>query len=269
VLKRPVVSVVIAGLLPNIATAAFNFLYNLHRIEDLGFPALVERFWDVQWWLNILAFSSGIGVGAWIAVRALRLLKTNATPATAETSGEVLLFGRFVSMLVLALWTVSGIAFPILVGPAHAAGQSMSFVMHFFASLAVCGCAAMAYPYFLITAMSTHYFLPEMVRRGALPGPTPTDLERVAWYNRLHLALAALVPLLGVTLATAFAEQESVPWWALPVASGGGLLMLLVVGYLWRVIELDTAALEHLSLEEARSGGSIRSSRRSHRRSRK
>jgi serine/threonine protein kinase len=268
VVKRPVAAVVIAGLLPNIATAAFNFLYNLRRIEGLGVQALVDRFWDVQGWLNFLAFASGIVVGAWIAVRALRLLKQNATPATAETSGEVLLFGRFVSMLVLALWTVSGIAFPILVGPAAVEGRSMSFVMHFFASLAVCGCAAMAYPYFLITAMSTHYFLPAMVRRGALSGPTPADLERVAWYNRLHLALAALVPLLGVMLATAFTEQISVPW-AMPVASGGGLLMLLVVGYLWRVIDLDTEALGHLSLEQARSGGSVRKSRGSHRRSRR
>ena len=113
----------------------------------------------------------------------------------------------------------------------------------------------MAYPYFFITAMSTHYFLPAMVRRGLVAGPTLEDLDRVSWYNRVYLALAALVPSLGVLIAVSFSAPDP---WALRTATGGGLAMLLVVGYLWRIIDLDTAALEHLALDERRRGSKTR-----------
>jgi serine/threonine protein kinase len=263
ILQQPVASVVIAGLIPNIATAAFNFQYNRLRIAAYD-ANLLKQFDRVQIWLNIIFFSLGISIGAWIAVRALRLLKrTDVRTATAETSGDILLFGRFVTLMVLGLWTASGIAFPIAVGWNHVRGQSLEFILHFFGSLSICGCAAMAYPYFFITAMSTHYFLPAMVRRGLVSGPTQEDLDRVSWYNLLYLALAALVPSLGVLVAVVFANPQR---WALITATGGGLAMLLHVGYLWRVIDLDTNALEHLALDEHRRGSKSRSTRRTRRR---
>jgi hypothetical protein len=189
-----------------------------------------------------------------------------------EGSTKVLFFGRFVSLLLLALWIPSGFAFPIAVGWGQLSGHSIGFYLHFFLSLALCGCAATAYPYFLITAMGTHYFLPGLVRNAVIPGPRRRDLERVAPLNNIHLGAAAAVPLLGVFLIAMVVvlaqDQQTQQKWPLIAVSAGGLVWLGIVMWLRRTIELDVAALSQIAVEEPRSGGRT-STRRSdsHRRS--
>ena len=72
---------------------------------------------------------------------------------------------------------------------------ALSFYGHFFATLALCGFAAMAYPYFLLTALAVRCFFPAMVRNNMVLGPCRNDLQRLRMWNRVHVALAALVPM--------------------------------------------------------------------------
>ncbi len=269
VLRRPVIAGVLCGLWPNAMTARFNYLYNKQRIES-DWPQLVTQFDNVQWWINIVAFSLGIGLGGWITLRAVRLLKGDPKQAGPNASSQILLFGRFVSALVLTLWTVSGLIFPIAVGWGPNSNVDVGFYIHFFMSLALCGCAAISYPYFLTTAASLHYFLPAMVRRGSIPGPLKRDLDKLPVLNGLHLVLAALVPMLGVLLAVAagkssHADAASQAWrdWALMVASGGGMVGIAGVLWLKRIMDLDAAALSHIAIDDRRGAGGLRSSRRS------
>jgi serine/threonine protein kinase len=264
ILKWPILAIVLAGLLPNLMTAAFNFAYNAIRIRE-NYPKPVwDQFMDVQAWINGLAFPIGIVVGTWMAIRTRNLL-VSADPAKAlEGSSRVLLFGKFVSLLLLSLWVPSGLAFPIAIGPAIVEGHSIGFHLHFFLSLALCGCAATAYPYFLITAMSTHYFIPSLVRVGTIAGPRRRDLEKVDDLNRLHFWAATAVPMLGmflIGLLIAFAPRdEKQPTWALIAVSAGGLAWLMIVGWLRRTIELDSAALNEIAIDESRPrGGAHRS----------
>jgi serine/threonine protein kinase len=272
ILHWPILSMVLAGLVPNIMTAAFNFTYNAHRIQA-NYPLPVwQQFMRVQWWINGIAFPIGIAVGAWGAARTRRLLMSSNPAEALQGSTRVLLFGRFISLLLLSLWIPSGLAFPVAIGPTLLADHSIGFYLHFFLSLALCGCGATAYPYFLITAMSTHYFIPSLVRDGAIAGPRRLDLRHVSRLNRIHFGAAAAVPMLGVFLIATlmlFADDGKQPKWPLVAVSAGGLAWLGIVSWLWRLIEMDIGALNHIAIDEPRGRDGARrsstaSSRTSH-----
>jgi eukaryotic-like serine/threonine-protein kinase len=261
ILKWPVLSGVISGLIPNALTARFNYLYNKSRMVEGS--ALDKQFDDVQLWINIVAFTIGIVGGAWLSVRAVRFVKSKVAQPRPDGSGKVFAFSLHVSTLVLTLWTVSGLVFPIAVAWNHEIAEDAGFYLHFFLSLALCGFAATAYPYFLITAGIVRYFLPAMIRSGAIAGPRRADLDRIKLFNRLHIILAGMVPLLGVlliALSGVFSDTSSDDVWMV-VVSGGGLFGVIATSWLWRRIEVDAQALSHLAIDESRGSGAHRSSR--------
>ncbi|HYO25327.1 MAG TPA: serine/threonine-protein kinase [Lacipirellulaceae bacterium] len=249
VLKWPVLSGVLAGLIPNALTARFNFVYNKSRLVPDS--PLDKQFDAVQLWINIFAFAIGIGGGAWMTVRAVRFVRAEVGQRRSDGSSNVLNFSRLISCLVLALWTVSGLVFPVAVAWNHVEDVGLGFYLHFFTSLALCGFAATAYPYFLITAGIVHYFLPAMIRSGAIAGPRGHDLEQISKFNRLHLGMATLVPLLGVLLIVVFKVRQD---WALVAVSAGGMVGVMAVRWLERLIDADAAALSHLQIDERRAG---------------
>jgi eukaryotic-like serine/threonine-protein kinase len=255
ILRWPVLAGVLAGLVPNALTARFNLVYNRERLVPYG-PKLQEQFEDTQIVVNIIAFTIGILGGAWITVRAVRFMKGDATKLQPEGAKELLSFSRWISCLVLTLWTTCGLVFPVAVAWNHDASVDVGvgFYVHFFMSLALCGFAATAYPYFLITAGVVRNFLPALIRSGAIAGPRRQDLESISRFNWLHLTMAGLVPLLGVGLIAFFSSPNpSQGNFALQVISSGGLAGLVAVALLHLRIERDAAALSHLAIDERRS----------------
>jgi serine/threonine protein kinase len=205
--KWPVLSGVLAGLVPNAITARFNLLYNRARIPE-SWPTLLKPFEDTQIVINFIAFTIGILGGAWLTLRSVRFVKSKVTEPRPYGSGEVFGFSLQVSALVLTLWTACGLVFPIAVAWNHPEGIGAKFYVHFFLSLALCGFAATAYPYFLITSGIVRYFIPAMIRSGAIEGPRRRDLDRIKLFNLLHFGLAVLVPLLGVLLIVLFGNTQ-------------------------------------------------------------
>jgi serine/threonine protein kinase len=197
--KWPVACGVLAGLVPNALTAKFNLEYNRLRIEQ-EWPELSIPFERTQIVINVIAFTIGILGGAWMTMRAVRFVKSKVTEPRPYGSGNVLAFSLHISMLVLTLWTVCGLVFPIAVPWKYHEDVGINFYIHFFLSLALCGFAATAYPYFLITSGIVRYFIPAMIRSGAIEGPRRRDLDRIKLLNRIHILMAGLVPLLGVLL---------------------------------------------------------------------
>ena len=243
----PVLAVVLAGLIPNLFTAPFNFLYNYTRMQSLS-DATLARFNSVQLWINAIAFSVGVSIGAWKAITTLRMLRDQQSHRIRTGVRRMLSFSRFVSGMLLALWTLSGIAFPVAIvwGQGEAAG--FGFHLHFFTSLAVCGSASTAYPYFLITFLSVHYFVPALMRNGVVAGPEKADVDKVRRFNRFHLTLAALVPMLGGVLLVLFGDYREQGafgdrvWATIALVAGG--LGYWAMGRLEQRIEQDLAALE-------------------------
>ena len=259
-LRWPIAAVVLAGLIPNLLVAAFNFNYNFLRLDEYAhafsaseaeYGKLFDRFhatFDVvQFWINGTAFPIGVAIGAWFAWKTLRMLQPDAPRSASVGSTQLMLFGRFVSLMLLALWTVSGLAFPVAMAWNNPELRTAGFQLHFFVSLLLAGVAAIAYPYLLITAMVVRYFVPDQMRRGVIAGPRMSVLTKVGRLDRLHLALSALVPLLGMLLVVAFGSQQR---WLLMGVSGGGLLGFAAMFLLEREIDLDLQALRTVAVDE-------------------
>jgi eukaryotic-like serine/threonine-protein kinase len=263
VVKHPILSVVLAGLIPNVVTAVFNLMYNMYRFQyDTELQATAKQFWKVVNWVNPIAFSIGIAIGTSAAIKIFRLLQSDKPGEALEGTSRVLKFGQFVALMLLAIWAASGIAFPLSIG--EFGSHSFDFYLHFFLSMALCGIAATTYPYMLITALAVRYFVPALVRNGVISGPRRLDLLQTARRNKFFLMTSILAPMLGIWIVVAFVnDQEGMREqkdWALLAVSGGGAAAFLIMIALERLIGLDLAALGHIAIDEPRGGGSTRSS---------
>jgi len=252
-LRFPVITVLVAGLLPNALAGFFNYSYNYLAIIKEMPHAFVSRFEMVQRIVNGVAFPLGLGIGVWAALHAMRLLSRETKQDTTEGGRRVLFFGRFVSIFALVMWTIAGIVFPVAVdwgqAPQAATGE---FYLHFLSSLALCGIAAVAYPYFVLTAVATGFYLPALVRNKVIPGPLWKDLQRVRVLNHVYLVLSALVPMLGIMLVVAFGGGPENEKWPVLVLSGVGLIGFAAMFWLDRIIDHNISALEKIAAEAPR-----------------
>ena len=249
----PVLSVIVAALIPNALAGRFNYVYNeaaiINPIAKLS-EGFIERFGTVQLTVNCIAFPLGIVVGVWAALRTLRLLKRESSPEDAAVGGRhVLLFGRFVSLFTLVLWTISGLVFPIAIGWGQAFDGVTAFYMHFFISLALCGFAAVAYPYFFLTTLATRFYVPALIRNEIIEGPSWRDLQTLRKLNKVHLALTVLVPILGVFLAVA--GDSDLKWAQLLVIGVGGVGFAAMFA-LERYIDRTLDGLEKIAVDAPR-----------------
>lgn len=250
-LAWPVPTVVCAGLLPNILAGLFNLTYNRHRIME-DFAPLWPWFEKLQLWINSIVYPLGAIVGIWAVKRVASLLDRERPEVAAEGGHHVLLFGWFISRLSLALWSISGLLFPVLMnlqGPIE--GSMVTFYTHFFLSLALCGIAAAVFPYFLLTALAVRVYFPALVRNDIVDGPRWRDLKRLRKLNLLHLVLSAVVPMLGILLVT-FSETEAERLWALKVVSAVGVGSFVAMFALERYVETNIDALEKIAVQVPR-----------------
>lgn len=250
-LSWPIVTVVTAGLTPNILAGIFNLNYNHFRIAQMNVAELKERFDKVQVIVNVIAFSLGIIVGIW-AVRRVASLLGRDKPDTAVKGGkDVLFFGWFISRLTLVEWSIAGLIFPLAMNLGQQIPEAIGFYSHFFISLALCGFAAAVFPYFLLTALAVRVYFPALVRNGIVEGPRWHDLRRLRRLNIIHLVLFVVVVLLGILLVT-MSETGSELQWALKLVATAGLFGFGAVFALERYIDRNLDALEKIAVETPR-----------------
>ncbi len=248
ILAAPLSSIIVASLVPNLLILAFKLYYYRVWMAEY-FPPLTEQFDTVLIWVNGFAFSIGLGIGLTVAARTVRFVSDKNLERSDEAGSRVLFYGLFVSLLTLSLWTVAGLIYPVALNLSLSEAGVLRLYAHFFATLALCGFAAMAYPYFLLTALAVRWFFPAMVRNNMVLGPCWKDLQRLRLWNRVHLALAGLVPMLAamlVTISGSAAEVEG----PLLVVSGGGVIGFAALFALERLIDGDVAALERIAVDE-------------------
>lgn len=253
ILDWPLVPVVLAGLIPNALAGRFNYVYNnetiivplAERIADFA-----DRFHKVQLTVNSIAFPLGIAIGVWAAWKTLKMLKSGKdNPDAAEAGSRVLMFGRFVSLFALVMWTVSGLVFPIAIGWGNDVPGALSFYVHFFISLALCGFAAVAYPYFLLTTLATRFFVPAMVRNDMYRGPRWSDLQKLRKLNTTHLILTVMVPILGAILALATDSGDKAALIFVICIGGVGFLAMF---FLEKYIDRTLSGLERIAVDAPR-----------------
>lgn len=248
-LGMPLLTAVVASIVPNLLILAFKLFYYRKWMEKFA-PEYSQKFDVVLLWVNIFAFSIGLGYGLYRAVKVFHFVRAKDLEQSNEAERQVLFFGLFVSLLTFTLWTAAGIVYPIALNLNLSEPGVMKLYAHFFATLAICGFAAMAYPYFLLTVVAVRWFLPAMIRNNMVLGPCWHDLQRLRTCNRVHLALAGLVPMLAVILVTmAGGANDSDIFKTLLVVSVGGILGFAAMFALERLIDSDISALEHIAVD--------------------
>jgi hypothetical protein len=244
----PILTVIVAALLPNALAGWFNLAYNRNRITEY-FPTLLLWFNKVQLWINCIAFPLGVIIGIWAIRRVAGMLDRDKPSASAQGGRHILFFGWFMSRLTLAEWSISGLLFPIVMNLGKEIEGVVGFYSHFFMSLALCGIGAAVFPYFLLTALAVRVYFPAIVRNGVVAGPRWHDLKKLRKLNLLHLALSAIVPMIGVLLASVAGTNQQ---WALIVVSSVGVVGFIVMFLLERYIEDNLDALEKIAIDTPR-----------------
>ncbi len=232
-------------LLPNVVAGIFNYVYNYQIIVD-QLQNSREVFWYTQLVINGIAFPLGlllVGVLFWPVSATVRQISLGRLPAdtpSPEIRRRCLLLGQFAAIVGIVEWLIAGIGYPLAM---HAAGVAMSATeyLHFLSSMTVCGLIAAAYPFFGVTFLCVRALFPALTRLGSMRSEEAVWFDRLHRITWLHLASAALVPMLGVMLLVAVGGDQN--RFALGVLSGSGVLGFIVVVWLARAIQKDLATL--------------------------
>lgn len=241
-LRHPYVWTLSAGLAPNILAGFFNYQYN----EDAIVSHLDEEsraiFADLSTVINGIAFPLGGVVGillVWRLARGLRRRSELAPTQLTRTRRFALMLGFYAALVGVVEWFAAGPIFPygfhVLGGYVPPEGW-----VHFFASMTLCGLIAAAYPYLLITRLSTRVYFPALLARGHTGPAERRALARAAAWSNVSLGIAAAIPMLGVMLAAFSGAAERV---VLGTMSLVALVSFLFAFWMYRGIQRDLGAL--------------------------
>ncbi|MEU3015452.1 serine/threonine-protein kinase [Nocardia asteroides] len=237
---------------PNILAALFNIQHNQQLIVDrLGDDAR-PTFLIITSVINGIFFPLGTFAIMYMSryvfsvPRGLRRGQQYDPEILRRTRSDTLLFGDRAVAVAFTLWMIAGLAFPVAlqVSTGEITGRA---VLHFLASLAVCGAIAAAYPFFLVTFYMVRCIYPIFLRHGEI---SSTDRAKLAGLDRRcngYLAIAASVPLIAVASVT-FLPPEDIPSVivAVRVLSIGAIIAFVGFFFLFRTLEADLQALERV-----------------------
>ena len=235
-------------LLPNVLAGWFNYTYN-HNWFLQEAPEAEATFKRVSWLSNGIAFPLGLLVGiyiVWPLTTALRQrLPDNPADRAARPAAAIrilsLRLGRYLATLGMILWIVAGFAFPLAVYLYQVPLTAIQY-LHFFGSLAMCGCIAAAYPFFFTTALAVRFWYPALVGGPRISAADVAECTRLRSAIWRYLAAGGTLPMLGVMLLVIF--RSDLDRGILTTLSLIGLLGFFVIFGLVRQIQSNLSALE-------------------------
>lgn len=237
------------GLIPNAVAGAFNYAYNRAEVIDkLATPGLSDAFETVQRGINAVCFPVGLFLFVWSArrsARGLAALRSGGRQSPGELRAlrhDALRLGLKGVIISVTLWLVAGVAYPFaLTSLVPMPGEAVrEVIVHFAASLAVCGMIVAAYPFFTGTALAVRAVYPAFLQPGEMTSEDTADLSRVTGWVWPFLVLAAAVPFLGVAALVLAGSRSALGLGGLCVA---GLAGLGFAAALARVIQKTLADL--------------------------
>lgn len=238
--------------LPNVLASLYNIQHNQHLIISRLTEEAQHSFVIVTGVVNAVFFPVGIALVVYMSrslltvPRGLRKGKRYDPDTLCHARRDALLLGDRAVAVAFSLWVLSGFTFPLTLQlvtgdlPARA-------IVHFLASLVVCGAIAVAYPFFLLTFYMVRCIYPLFLRHGDI---SPEDAIWLRGLDRRcngYLAVAASVPLLAVAGVT-FLPPSDIPMviFAVRVLCVGGIIAFVVSYLLFRALEADLRALERV-----------------------
>ncbi len=251
--------IVAAALIPNILAGAYNYHHNKTLIIDQLAPLVERHFEQVQFVINAIAFPTGAIVLVFMCrypirvPRGLRRGRRYDPQILTRARTDTLLMGDRIAIVVFALWTVAGLAYPVAL-QILTGGLDISAWVHFLASLMVCGAIAVAYPFFFVTFYAVRYLYPVLLPLGITSSSDDRMLRGLGRRSTLYLAVAASVPLVAVAGIT-FIPPEQIPQMigAVRILSVGAIFAFIGAYWLFRQLESDLRALERVVSHDAAS----------------
>ncbi|WP_439651085.1 protein kinase domain-containing protein [Nocardia panacis] len=254
--------VVLAVGLPNVLAARYNILHNQQLIIAGMSPAAQHSFLLVTGVVNALFFPAGVAVVAYLSRRLVTVPRGLCrgrrydADTLRRTRTDALLFADRAAAVAFSLWVLAGITIPAvlqLLTRSLPAGA----VLHFLASIVVCGAMAVAYPFFLGAFFMVRCIYPIFLPHGEISAEDAVRLRGLLRRGTGYLAVAASVPLLAVAVAT-FAPPADIARVivAVRVLCVGGIVAFVGSYLLFRALEADLLALERAgrSAKGARAG---------------
>ncbi|MFJ2835488.1 MULTISPECIES: serine/threonine-protein kinase [Nocardia] len=250
--RLPLLVMVIAIGIPNALASWYNIVHNQTLVVSRLSETAQQSFVVITAGVNLVFFPAGTVLLIYLArfvlsvPRGMRHGKRYDPATLRRTRHDTLRLGDRAVVVAFSLWALSGITFPIALRlasgdvPAHA-------VIHFLASLLVCGAIAVAYPFFLVTFYLVRCIYPIFLRHGEISTDDAIWLRALSRRCTWYLAVAASVPLLAVAGVTFLPPTDITQVIvAVRVLCVGGIVAFVGSYLLFRQLEADLAALERV-----------------------
>jgi serine/threonine protein kinase len=242
-------------LLPNALGGFLNQRFNWHVIfgnveEGPSYDAMNWAFHVAMFIVNAIAFPLGIAVGSWIlwplCATLARVRRGEQVSADELTSARklALRFGEYAAWLGAIEWAVTGFIFPpfilFLTGPIEIQNRERIFGL-FVGSQIVSGLIAAAFPYFGATWLGVRAYYPALLDGKPIDPEESRLLLNVSSRSYFYLLVAALVPLVGMSLLGYSRITDK--WWAYALPLAVSLGALFVAYRVLQSLRADVAAL--------------------------
>ncbi len=250
-----VISLLIAGLIPNITCSAINIGYNLFLSTHRDDPIVQATFRDVMLFtLNAIAYSAGILLLWWLSRRVCQTVSIlhggGKVPETDMPAlrKRCLVIGNYAAWVTLAAWVLTGLTFPSWMEWLEGrmpeddrAIDSLRFV-HFFVSHVICGLMAAALAFYLVTFVSVRHLYPALISTHRDDEAALVEVARLRPVLHNYFILATTVPVLTLIVLTLMKFDS---FGVVGLVSAVALVGLVLPFRLRRAIESD---LNHLEL---------------------
>ncbi len=252
-LRRWMVPILVLAIgVPNALASLYNIQHNQHLIVDRMTEEAQRTFLIITGVVNSVFFPMGMLLVVYLSryvltvPRGLRRGRRYDPQILRRARADSLLLGERAVAIAFALWMLSGLIFPIALQVATGEITARS-VVHFLASIFVCGAIAASYPFFLATFYIVRCIYPIFLRHGEISAEDAVWLRGLDRRCNGYLAIAASVPLLavvGVTFLPAGDIPEVIV--AVRVLCAGGIIAFVGSYLLFRALEADLRALERV-----------------------
>ncbi|MFC4124324.1 serine/threonine-protein kinase [Nocardia rhizosphaerae] len=250
--RWPLLIMVLAVGVPNALASWYNIVHNQSLVVSRLSDTAQQSFVVITAGVNLVFFPLGTVVLLYLARFVLSVPRgmrhgRRYDPATLRrTRHDTLRLGDQFVIVAFSLWAISGVTFPIALQLA-AGDVPGRAIVHFLASLLVCGAIAVAYPFFLVTFYLVRCIYPIFLRHGEISTDDSAWLRALTRRCTWYLAIAASVPLLAVAGVT-FLPPGDIPQVivAVRVLCVGGIVAFVGSYLLFRALEADLAALDRV-----------------------
>jgi hypothetical protein len=219
--RHPVITLLLCGLVPNIAIAALNNLYNFSHMQ-LDIDALKEH-WK---YVNGTVFGLSVAILLWFVwpvAAAVSPKKPGSLRPRKQLQNVVarcLVMGSVFWRVILFMWIATGVWFPLWNDIAIPGPLAPETYGAFFISQCLHGMIASSITFLVVTLVATRSFMPRLLRSDLEIDARPQLMSLHSVLDR-HMALLGLTP---ACVLMAFALINFTAWQPMLILGAFGAL---------------------------------------------